>query len=234
VDTVRQNPDAIQQVPAEIKPVVGAMYVAQTGNPVPAVLPGEIKSQAENSQVALSHIANVRRLLNDPDVQGAIGPILGRLGNLEQGVGTTIGKTPQQVQKEQEFRTALQYLFFREGKSLFGGRPPEELMKNLEKASANVGMQKDMILGSLNAAEGSAQRTIQSARDYQFGGAQAGGSGPTTGSKVPPGGAPPQQQPNSGRVNIPKGAVTVSAGGKTYYFNNQAAADAFKKKAGLQ
>lgn len=170
VSSMKGDPDTWKDVPPGLKTAVSTQWQKETGLPVPRQLPADVKSREEASQQSLAHIQNVRQLLNDPDLKGAVGPVLGRLGTMEQNVGDTFFKTGVQAQKEQQLRTALSYLFGQEGRALFGGRPPEKLMKELHKSSANPNMSLNMMLGALDGAEGSARRTISTAQQYRFNG----------------------------------------------------------------
>jgi hypothetical protein len=178
-DSVVQNPDSYFSLPAEMKPGVAADLVAR-GLSVPVQVPGDLKTRAASAGLTLAAIGRVRNLLADPDIQGAIGPISGRLGNVEQNVGDTFfGENDPRAQKEQQLRTELAYLKFQESKGLFGGRPAQQLIKSLSSVSANPKMSQNVINGSLNAMENSVKAVSQVARAYSFGGAS--GAAPKTG-----------------------------------------------------
>lgn len=178
VDQVNKNPDVFAQLPADMKLIVGAK-IAQQGRTIPAQLPTEVKNQEANSMISLAHIQNLRALLNDPQLQGSIGPIMGRVSKLETTVGDTLSTDPNIAQKQQDLLTSMNYLFVREGKALFGGRPPEKLMLDLEKNSANPAMGRNFLNGSLDAAQRSAQTAVQQAQAYRYGSAAKVGTNPS-------------------------------------------------------
>jgi len=171
-ESVKNNPDSYFSLPPEMKPGVAADLVAQ-GLSVPTQLPADIKSRAASAGLTLQSIDRVKALLADPDIAGAIGPIAGRLGNLEQSVGDTFfGENDPRARKEQQLRTELAYLKFQESKGLFGGRPAQQLIKSLSSVSANPSMSQNLINGSLDAMSNSMKAVGKEAKAYSFGGAQ--------------------------------------------------------------
>jgi hypothetical protein len=170
VQQMKQSPDVYQKIPSQLRIAVGQEWNRETGLPVPRDVPVETKNNEVSSIRTIDTINRIRKLLNDPQVQFAMGPILGRMGNLEQGVGDTFFKKGPMAQKEQELRTGLRYLLFQEGKTLLGGRPAEKLIEQLERSSASPEKSKDLIIGALNATEAAAQGNIDAANQYRFGG----------------------------------------------------------------
>jgi len=182
-ESVKNNPDSYFSLPPEMKPGVAADLVAQ-GLSVPTQLPADIKSRAASAGLTLQSIDRVKALLADPDIAGAIGPIAGRLGNLEQSVGDTFfGENDPRARKEQQLRTELAYLKFQESKGLFGGRPAQQLIKSLSSVSANPSMSQNLINGSLDAMSNSMKAVGKEAKAYSFGGAQ--GAVNATGDAAP-------------------------------------------------
>lgn len=214
-ESVKNNPDSYFSLPTEMKPGVAADLVAQ-GLSVPVQLPGDLKTRSAAAGMTLQAIGRIRNLLADPDVAGAIGPISGRLGNVEQNVGDTFfGESDPRAAKEQQLRTELAYLKFQEGKGLFGGRPATKLIDSLSKVSANPTMSQNLMTGSLNAMENSMKAVGKEAKAYSFGGSQGGASGGTAPAPAPvakP--APPAVKALLSAGTVAPGVHTLSDGSK--------------------
>jgi len=170
VDQVRLNPEAMQSLSPEIKGLVIQAFPQKFGLPAPRQIPALAKTQEINSQLALSNVAQMREALKNPVVQKRIGAWDGRLGNVEQAFGNTVGLKDDEKRAIQKFRSGLTYLFMQEGKSMFSGRAPQALMEDLRKTSPNVKMELPVMLGSLDAVEDLANGVIKNANDYRYGG----------------------------------------------------------------
>lgn len=200
---VLSNPDTFHELnDTGVKSLV-SQWLMKQGLPAPRKLDMTTQQGESNAHVALGSIAKVKEMLDDPVIKKNIGPILGRLGSLEQGMGDTIhGLSDADLQKVQDFRTSLNYLFFQEGKALFGGRPPQKLMEEFKKTSANPNMVMPILQGSLNAAERAANQRVNVAMSQRFGG------------KVPPG----YKEAGASTANPPPIPATLTAAdkGKVY------------------
>lgn len=220
VEAMLQSPDRFHDIKnAALQQKVSRSWTARTGLPPPVKIDAQTKTMESGSQIALQHVANIKALMADPEIQQRLGPILGRIGNAEQDIGATAGLSPSAAQKAQDLRASLTYLFLREGRALFGGRPPEKLMARLDTTSPKVAETLPMLNGALGAVDRSARSAIISAERQRFGGKTRPGFKP--GYEVAPVEA-------GGGVNVtdPRGTV--------HTFPNQAAADDFKKKAGIK
>jgi hypothetical protein len=165
------NPDIYHDIKDPVlKKAVDKAWTKQTNLPPPAAIGAQTKTMEEASQIALQHVANVRQLISDPAVQKRLGPILGRLGSAEQDIGATANLTPEEAQKVQDMRSSLTYLFLREGRALFGGRPPEMLMKQLQSTSPKPAETMPLLTGALGAIERSARSTLLTGEKQRFGG----------------------------------------------------------------
>jgi hypothetical protein len=193
-ESVIKDPDSFSSLPPQMKPGVAADLVAR-GLSVPTQLPSDLKSRAASAGLTLQAVQNVKDLLADPDIAKSIGPISGRLGNIEQNVGDTFfGHDDPRAAKEQQLRTSLAYLQYQEGKGLLGGRPAATLMEGLKNVSANNKMSLPLINGSLSAIEQTMRNVHKEARQYSFGGASnAGGSSGA-------GGAVKRYNPDTGMI----------------------------------
>ena len=198
VEQMKQNPDIYHKLDPKIKRAVGLAWNKATGLPVPQALNAEQSKLESNSQVALEHVNNVRQLLKDPVVQKRLGPVLGRLGNVEQDVGAAAGLSPKDASKVQQLRSALTYLFMREGRGLFGGRPPEKLMELLKTTSPDVKKTIPMLNGALNAVQQTAESTVLSSEKQRFGGKTREGYKPGFQPGMPDQGAAANGSPASG------------------------------------
>ncbi len=170
VKQLQDNPDSIKEMPAELRTTVGQKFRDATGLPLPTPLTGTAQTSETAARNSLDGIAFIKKALANPEIQKQIGPIMGRLGNAEQAIGTAVGLSPEAAQLAQELRTRLRYFVFQEGKAVLGGRLPQNLMKALEDSSANVKMDANLLHGALSGAEGSAQSILDNADKQRFGG----------------------------------------------------------------
>lgn len=193
---VLADPDTFHEMQGtDIKSLV-SQWLQANGAPGPPRKLGQTELDAEgNAQNALYAIAQARQSLQDPVIARNVGVILGNLGNLEQRFGTQIrGLTPQDEEKIQGFRTAMNYLYFQEGKSIFGNRMPQNLMKEFEKTTARTNMDLPMLRGALNGAEQFANQRINVTNSRRWGGqvpAAARGARGAPMAPPPPGGGVP-------------------------------------------
>ncbi len=170
VKQLQDNPDSIKEMPAELRTTVGQKFREATGLPLPTPLTGAAQTSETAARNSLDGIAFINKALDNPEIRKQIGPIMGRLGNAEQAIGTAVGLSPEAAQLAQELRTRMRYFVFQEGKAVLGGRLPQNLMKALEESSANPKMDANLLHGALNGAEGSAQSILDNADKQRFGG----------------------------------------------------------------
>lgn len=170
VKQLQDNPDSVKEMPPEFRSAVGKTFRETTGLPLPTPLTGATQIQETAARNALDGINFINKALANPEIKKNIGPIMGRLGNAEQRVGTAVGMSPEAEALAQELRTRMRYFVFQEGKAVLGGRLPQQLMKELEASSANVKMDPDMLKGALNGAEGNAHSVMDNADKQRFGG----------------------------------------------------------------
>jgi hypothetical protein len=170
VKQLQDNPDSIKEMPAEFRSVVGQKFREATGLPLPTPLSGATQTQETAARNALDGVSFIREALKNPEIQKQIGPIMGRLGDAEQRVGTAVGLSPKAEQIAQELRTRMRYFIFQEGKAVLGGRLPQQLMQQMESSSANVKMDPNMLLGALKGAEDNANSVMDNADKQRFGG----------------------------------------------------------------
>lgn len=207
---IESNPDSIKELPAELRSAVGRAFSKNTGLPLPTALSGQTQQQETASRNALDNINFIRQAVKNPEIQKQLGPIMGRLGNAEQAIGTAAGLSPEAEKLAQELRTRMRYFVFQEGKAVLGGRLPSNLMKSLEESSGSVKMDPSMLKGALSGAEGSAQSILDNADRQRFGGKMRS-------------------------RDMRSGKITVTApDGSSHPFDTQAQADAFKKLAGIK
>ncbi len=181
-ESVKRDPDSYFSLSPEMKVGVAHDLVAQGLN-VPVQLPSDLKTRAVSADLGLKAINRIRELLQDPDIVGSVGPISGRLGNVEQAVGDTyFGQGSAQATKEQELRTNFSYLKLLEAKGLLGGRPASTLIGNLSAVTANPKMAPNLINGSLNAMTTNLDNVKDEAKRYAFGGAS---NSPTDAGALP-------------------------------------------------
>jgi hypothetical protein len=170
VQNMLASPDMFQELSPDEKARVGPLWTQATGLPIPTKLPTQLKDQEAGSQIALQRAARIRDALADPAIQSRIGPIAGRLGEAEMTAGATAGLTPEQAQKAQQLRSDMTYLLLGEGKALFGGRMPQNLMKVLEKTSPRTSESLSLLQGALDSVEQNSRDNIATAEKMRFGG----------------------------------------------------------------
>lgn len=170
-------PDTLYDPKVVPKDAVTAVrsYMAQNNMQTPVRPPNKtLHDMAASSQLTLDHVNRVRQIASDPwIVQNVLGPFMGRVAKGEEKIGMDefpILKTatPQQTRDTQDLLTSLNYLFMREGRSLFGGRPPQMLMQHLLETSPSVNMGVSRFLGSMDGVEASAKMAVGRDRAYMF------------------------------------------------------------------
>ena len=152
-----------------VRPLIAKAWVEQTGKPVPIKLEGTMKTNRDNSLIGLNHIKIIDSLIDDPAIAKRRGAVYGRIGNAEQTLGATVGLTPEDSYKIQRFRTAMNILFMREGRILFGGRPPEKLMRQLETTSPNMRMTEPMLRAAIDQARAIGKANVQTSDEAMYG-----------------------------------------------------------------
>lgn len=206
---VMQNPSAVEDIPPQLRNSVGLAFHNQTGSPLPTKLGGTDKTNLSNSRFTLGMIDELKQMVQDPEVQAAMGPAAGRLAKGESILGT--GNTP----KQQQFVTMLEYLYAGEGRTVFGGRAPQKLLTSLKAVSASASKDMSEVTGALDGAAATAKQRVDAIVGSQFGG------------KVP---AWYQQTLNPGKAGAGGGGVSFTApDGTNLSFPNQVTLDAFKK-----
>lgn len=170
VQQLQQSPDSIKEMPPEMRTNVGKQFTAVTGLPLPT--PASTAGQATEmaARNALDGAAFIRNALKNPAIANNLGPIMGRLGEGEQALGTSLHLSPEDAKLAQEVRTRMKYFVFQEGKAILGGRLPQQLMKSLEESSANVHMDPSTLAGALSGAEGNARGVVDNVERSRFGG----------------------------------------------------------------
>jgi hypothetical protein len=201
-ESVKRDPDSYFSLSPEMKVSVAHDLVAQGLN-VPVQVPGDLKTRAVSADLGLKAIGRIRELMSDPDIAGSVGPISGRLGNVEQKVGDTFfGQGTPQAAKEQELRTNFAYLKLLEGKGLLGGRPAAQLFDQLSGVTANPKMAPALINGSLNAMSSNLNNVKDETHAYSFGGA---GNATQTGAL-----------PDAAKAQLKRGVDTTFGNGQVW------------------
>jgi hypothetical protein len=170
VKQLQDNPDSIKEMPAELRSTVGQGFSQATGLPLPTPLSANGQTSETAARNALDGIAAIRDALQNPEVQKRLGPILGRLGEVEQDAGSTVGMSPAGAKAAQELRTRMRYFVMQEGKAILGGRLPQNLMNEMSKSSANVAMDAPTLAGAMQGAEDNAKSILDNNDKQRFGG----------------------------------------------------------------
>lgn len=169
-DVLKQNPDAVSEIPPDLKNGVMKEFTSSTGLPFPKPLAAGTQTQEVAARNALDGAAFIEKALENPEIRAQIGPIMGRLGNAEQAIGTAGHLSPEAAQMAQELRTRMRYFVFQEGKAVLGGRLPQKLMDELSQSSASVKMDPDMLKGAVSGAKDNALSILDNADRERFGG----------------------------------------------------------------
>lgn len=170
VETLKRNPNAVSEIPATLKSKVMQDFTAETGLPFPRPSSSSTQASETAARNALDNIQYINDVIKNPEIRKNLGPILGRLQEVEQHVGSAGNMSPEAEKQAQELRTRLRYFVFQEGRSLLSGRLPQNLMEQLEKSSASVHMDPNMFQGALNGANDSALNVLDNADRERFGG----------------------------------------------------------------
>lgn len=170
VEQVYHNPDtAVQNVPQTLRTAVQNGLQTKYGITFPKPLTGQQSEQEVASKSTLNAVNYIRSALDDPEIAGKIGPILGRLQDAQQKTGTAIGLSPAAAQKAQELRTQMRLLLTQEPRE-FGGRLTPALMDELQKSGPRVDMNIDMLKGALNGTEITSLNQLDNLDRARFGG----------------------------------------------------------------
>jgi hypothetical protein len=169
---VAANPDTANAVPPALKTAVMTQFSKDNnGLPFPKPLTGTAVDQERAAGTVLARIPRIQQLMNDPEIANSLGPILGRLGDLSQTVGTATGLSDSAAAKAQELRTLLNYTVMGEGKALLGGRLPQQMMQQLQTTSVKNTMDPALARGAMTAMAGAANDVLDSNYKQRYGAA---------------------------------------------------------------
>lgn len=193
------NPDGVKNMDPKIKAAAEKELLKNYNLPIPTTIDNTTQQRDMFAKQAVDSANRVTNsLLNKPWVMARVGPLLGRVGELEQKLGAAkfdkdgamihdpardaaakelnnfniplTGLTNQQAADVQEFRTALNYLVFNEGRAMFGARIPEQLMREFKNTSVRDAQSIPNFLGALSAARSNAYGVQQSIEKMRWGG----------------------------------------------------------------
>lgn len=171
VKSVMQNPDNFETHSPKTREAIENELEDKFGLPAPTKLSTQNKSQETAALNSKAQIQTFENMLKDPDIQKNIGPAIGRYEDLVQGkIGSTAGFTPEVAQKVQQFRSALTYMLFSEGKQLMPGRISSQLIGLLKETSPNPRQALPILNGSLAAVKGNANNFLTAAEKERWGG----------------------------------------------------------------
>jgi hypothetical protein len=169
-ENVWVNPDYASEIPAESRSSVMQYYQkAHPGYAFPVKVGPQAAQQELAARNTISTIGWMRQALENPTIAKNIGPIMGRLGELRQNIGTELGLNSQEAALAQEFRTKMSTLLIDEAKTV-AGRIGGPVMKQLQGGAPKVEMDADLLKGALNAVEANAQTTADNVDAQRHGG----------------------------------------------------------------
>lgn len=172
VEQIYANPDSVREVlskiPAGMYPRVQALMQSKHGMPLPVPLEGTAKQQESAGNRTLADITWIRGALQNPNIAKNIGPILGRLQNVEQATGEATGLTGADAAMAQEFRTRMRNMLADEAGALYRRVNPK-VLDDLAKSSGNITMGSDMLSGALNGVEETVKNNLNSYEQQRWG-----------------------------------------------------------------
>ena len=202
VSQIYANPDSVDKF---LTPS-NAGAIAQAFNdkyhlPLPTPLKGTSLDQETASKNTLADIDWIRNALKNPNIAKNIGPILGRLQNVEQATGAAV-LTGADAEQAQELRSRMRTMLANEAAAMHARINPNTL-NDLANSSGRVNMDAKMLSGALDGVEGFAANKLNGAERQRFGGQmrppEARGIAP------PPAALPPP--PKSGDIITGKGGT---------------------------
>jgi len=149
---------------------------------VPSSISAQSKSQETAARQSKQSISIFEQALKDPDFYDAkgnfrFGPVMGRLEDLQQGkVGGMVpfssdpAKNAEINRKVQQFRSAITYMLFSEGKQLMPGRISTQLIGLLKETSPNPREALPLLQGALDAVKNNANSFLTAAEKERFNG----------------------------------------------------------------
>jgi len=128
--------------------------------PIQVIPPAADKVLVDAAQITLQHAKTLRELIDDPQIQANLGPILGRIQDFEGNWG---GNPTGLVdpEKEQELLSFIKMNMLREARLLGGNRPAWQVIQLLRTSSPSAKQIYQRFLGALDAEERGAQNTME-------------------------------------------------------------------------
>jgi hypothetical protein len=125
----------------------------------------QLKNQASAAITTKEKIKTVRDMIAKKPY--LIGPAVGRLQQVAQGIGTSFGmQNPQDEKDAAELASQITYLFTNELKAAFPNRPNKEIIEELRKASAQISQNPNILEGMLRSAADNADTTLGTAAKF--------------------------------------------------------------------
>lgn len=116
---------------------------------------------ARTATATINHGDNMRKTVQDPWIRANLGAIAGRIISAEGKIGgDNIGRTPEEIRKEQMFLTAATNLLAFESKNLVGGRPAHQLWDAIKATAPSPAMGFNQIQGAIDGMQQSAEANI--------------------------------------------------------------------------
>jgi len=178
VDKARENPDSAWDM---LKLIPSAKAKANFITKVADVAPSKVLTADERRTVtagktAIMHANTIKDMLKDPEIQANIGPLQGRLADLDQVIGTNTFQTGSHAQKEAALSSVsnkglsykmaklldmYKYIILFESSSVSGTRPSWQLINYL-KSTQGARFDMERAMGNLDASILSAGNRISS------------------------------------------------------------------------
>jgi hypothetical protein len=216
--------DLASKLPTQESKTAFWTTLMRNGGAVPKYLDATGKHQVTVANTTLRHIDSIKQLINDPDLQGSMGPIMGRMTEAGQILGKSILKSGRAAQKEQKLLTLLNQTVAWEAKNLGGARPAWQLIQMLKTSSPNVKMDQDKVQGAIDGLQQSVvnviQATVQPTREGMRTEPKEGaasGQGASSPSTAAPNIPPDVQRQVPAGARIARGRSNTPEAGKWFY-----------------
>jgi hypothetical protein len=169
---VINQPDAFKTITDPAARSQVTQWLATKGLNPPRDLPGQLKTTEEMANLANNHVTSLRAILNDPQagpiIKQRMGAWNGRVGNLEQAIGTTVGLSDHDAQLISAFRNRVTTLFTQEARANMPGRINQQTLDLIAKTAPNMQKGLPLFLGAMDGIEQSNRITLQTADDYRW------------------------------------------------------------------
>lgn len=168
-EAVRKNPQYLYNLDETQRGLVKTEMIAQH-IPVPRKLAPGLIERRFTAQRSVTAAEDVEKLLKDPDVINNIGFWAGNYDEkTRKFIGDNPGKTPQEKQKAQMYRTALEQLFAQEVQAITKGAARPQILKQMSELGGKPQDALDIIKGVIAQAKTFGKGVIGDVHKEEYG-----------------------------------------------------------------